>query len=153
MLTVVPANVDIATQEIIHLAREIDPQEERTLKILTKPDLVDKGAEDKVTDMIEEGNRNGQLGWIVVRNAGQKELDEKGFDRDHAERAFFQSPPWNNLPRDNCGVKSLMQRLQELLTVVVTREYPKVIDRDICITRYLIMLGESLTYVTRSSVR
>ncbi|KAE8549699.1 hypothetical protein EYB25_008223 [Talaromyces marneffei] len=42
MLTVVPANVDIATQEIIDMAREVDPEGNRTLGVLTKPDLVDK---------------------------------------------------------------------------------------------------------------
>ena len=43
-----PANVDIATQEIVHMAEEVDPEGKRTLGVLTKPDLVDKGAEDKV---------------------------------------------------------------------------------------------------------
>ena len=43
-----PANVDIATQEIVHMAEEADPEGGRTLGVLTKPDLVDKGAEDKV---------------------------------------------------------------------------------------------------------
>ena len=45
---VVPANVDIATQEIIQMAEDADPHSQRTLGVLTKPDLVDKGAEDKV---------------------------------------------------------------------------------------------------------
>ena len=45
---VVPANVDIATQEIIQMAEDADPRGQRTLGVLTKPDLVDKGAEDKV---------------------------------------------------------------------------------------------------------
>ena len=53
MLTVVPANVDIATQEIIEIAREIDPKGERTLPIITKIDLVDQGTQNKVIDMIE----------------------------------------------------------------------------------------------------
>ena len=43
-----PANVDIATQEIVHMAELADPHRKRTLGVLTKPDLVDKGAEDKV---------------------------------------------------------------------------------------------------------
>ena len=43
-----PANVDIATQEIAHMAEEADPEGGRTLGVLTKPDLVDEGAEDKV---------------------------------------------------------------------------------------------------------
>lgn len=44
----VPANVDIATQEIIQMAEDADQLGQRTLGVLTKPDLVDKGAEDKV---------------------------------------------------------------------------------------------------------
>lgn len=50
MLTVVPANVDVATQEILELARDCDPEGDRTLGILTKPDLVDRGAEGKSED-------------------------------------------------------------------------------------------------------
>lgn len=45
----VPANVDIATQEIVQMAEDADPTGRRTLGVLTKPDLVDKGAEDKVS--------------------------------------------------------------------------------------------------------
>jgi hypothetical protein len=45
---VVPANVDIATQEIIQMAEDADTHGQCTLGVLTKPDLVDKGAEDKV---------------------------------------------------------------------------------------------------------
>lgn len=44
----VPANVDIATQEIIQMAEDADPDRKRTLAVLTKPDLVDKGAEEHV---------------------------------------------------------------------------------------------------------
>jgi Dynamin family len=52
MLTVIPANVDIATQEILELAADADPEGLRTLGVLTKPDLVDQGAESKVVDLI-----------------------------------------------------------------------------------------------------
>ena len=45
----VPANVDIATQEIVQLAEDADQTKERTLGVITKPDLVDKGAEEKVS--------------------------------------------------------------------------------------------------------
>lgn len=44
---VVPANVDIATQEIIQMAEDADPHGQRTLGVLTKPGLVDKGAETR----------------------------------------------------------------------------------------------------------
>ncbi|GLA56072.1 hypothetical protein AnigIFM63604_004249 [Aspergillus niger] len=62
MLAVVPANVDIATQEIIEIARELDPDGIRTLRILTKPDLVDEGAEEKIIDLVEGTQDSEELG-------------------------------------------------------------------------------------------
>ena len=38
MLTVVPANVDIATQDIVQKAEKLDPEGVRTFGVLTKPD-------------------------------------------------------------------------------------------------------------------
>ena len=53
MLAVIPANVDVATQEILELAAEFDIDGNRTLGVLTKPDLVDGGAEPRVIDLVE----------------------------------------------------------------------------------------------------
>lgn len=126
MLTVVPANVDIATQEIIELAREVDPSGERTLRILTKPDLVDKGAENKVIDLIEDQNSGGRLGWILVRNLGQQQLEEGRVDRDIEEEYFHHTAPWNRLRAENFGIKALKDRLRDVLSSTVRREFPSV---------------------------
>ena len=53
ILAVIPANVDIATQEILKMAKKCDPEGERTLGVLTKPDLVDRGAEIRVVDLVQ----------------------------------------------------------------------------------------------------
>ena len=45
ILAVVPANVDIHNNEILTDAKKVDPEGSRTLAIITKPDLVDEGAE------------------------------------------------------------------------------------------------------------
>lgn len=126
MLTVVPANVDIATQEIIEMARELDPSGERTLRILTKPDLVDKGTENNVIDLIESQNASGQLGWVLVRNLGQQQLEKGDIDRDGEEEVFHQTAPWNRVRAENFGIKALKARLQEVLTSTVRREFPSV---------------------------
>lgn len=125
MLTVVPANVDIATQEIIEMAKELDPEGERTLRILTKPDLVDKGAENRVIDLIE-GQANSHLGWVLVRNLGQQELVDGNNDRDSMEELFYQKEPWNRLRAGSFGIKALKNRLQEILASIVRREFPSV---------------------------
>lgn len=53
ILAVIPANVDIATQEILKMAEKCDTKGQRTLGVLTKPDLVDRGAENRVVDLME----------------------------------------------------------------------------------------------------
>ena len=57
ILAVIPANVDIATQEILKMAEKCDAKGQRTLGVLTKPDLVDRGAEHRVIDLVE-GNKS-----------------------------------------------------------------------------------------------
>ena len=113
MLTVVPANVDIATQEIIELAREHDPDGQRTLGVLTKPDLVDKGAEQRVLDLLHGEDLILKHGWFLVRNLGQHELQEGGIDRNAAEDAFGRKEPWSSISPDRYGINSLRLRLQE----------------------------------------
>lgn len=43
ILAVSPANADIATSDGIRLAREVDPAGERTIGVLTKLDIMDRG--------------------------------------------------------------------------------------------------------------
>ncbi|KAE8147665.1 vacuolar sorting protein VPS1, dynamin [Aspergillus avenaceus] len=126
MLTVVPANVDIATQEIIEMAREFDPGSERTIGVLTKPDLVDKGAEDKVLDLVEGKKLYLQHGWILVRNLNQQELQYGNVNRDLEEEAFGRKAPWSSIPPDRFGIKSLKNRLQETVTENARRTFPSV---------------------------
>ena len=112
ILTVVSANVDIATQEILEKAEEVDPEGIRTLGVLTKPDLVDKGAEKNVIDLVEGRKHQLRLGWHVLRNASQAELDKRTADRDVTERTFFaRQSPWNSLDKERVGIASFRDRL------------------------------------------
>ncbi|KAL5070753.1 hypothetical protein RYX36_021640 [Vicia faba] len=51
ILAISPANQDIATSDAIKISREVDPTGERTIGVLTKIDLMDKGTD--VVDMLE----------------------------------------------------------------------------------------------------
>lgn len=127
MLAVIPANVDVATQEILEMAKKADPHQDRTLGVLTKPDLVDKGAEPKVIDLLEGRTRPMKLGWHVIRNPGQSDLASKDLDRDARESSFFRSQsPWNTVDVEKVGIDSLRVRLNEVLSSLVRKEFPKV---------------------------
>jgi hypothetical protein len=127
MLTVIPANVDIATQEILTMAEEADEDGHRTLGVLTKPDLVDSGAEAPVIDLIEGRKHKLTLGWCIVRNPGQKQLQSSSTNRDAIETEFFRgTTPWNTLEKDRVGISALRVRLREILASNIRREFPKV---------------------------
>lgn len=128
MLTVVPANVDIATQEIVEMAKELDPEGCRTLGVLTKPDLVDKGAEQGIVDLVAGKQSGTKIRWSVVRNPGQKELQDGNVDRQ-LEKVYFQNTsPWNTIKKNSLGIDALRTRLQEVITDHTRREFPKVDD-------------------------
>ncbi|XP_069492146.1 interferon-induced GTP-binding protein Mx1-like [Ambystoma mexicanum] len=76
-LVVVPSNVDIATTEALEMARQVDPNGERTLGILTKPDLVDKGTEKDVVDIVKNITISLKKGYMIVKCRGQQELQDK----------------------------------------------------------------------------
>lgn len=127
ILAVIPANVDIATQEILEMAAECDTEGERTLGVLTKPDLVDEGAEQHVLDLVEGKSHKLKLGWCIVRNRGQKELLELTADRNAVERYFFMGQnPWAKVEKDRVGVEALKRRLIEILAAIVRRQFGKV---------------------------
>uniref|UniRef100_A0A8D3CYZ7 Interferon-induced GTP-binding protein Mx n=1 Tax=Scophthalmus maximus TaxID=52904 RepID=A0A8D3CYZ7_SCOMX len=94
-LVVVPCTMDIATTEALRMAQEVDPDGERTLGILTKPDLVDKGTEQTVIDIVHNEVIHLKKGYMIVRCRGQQEITnevslaeaierEKAFFNDHA---------------------------------------------------------------------
>ncbi|NXG42434.1 MX protein, partial [Psilopogon haemacephalus] len=92
-LVVVPCNVDIATTEALKMAQELDPSGERTLGILTKPDLVDKGTEESIMKIMQNLNIPLKKGYVMVRCREQQgmydELDLASAIKK--ERIFFES--------------------------------------------------------------
>lgn len=93
---------------------------------MTKPDLVDDGAEHQVIDLVMGKRNKLKLGYCIVRNRSQKELDTDSDSRTRKERSFFSTDPWSSLPKDRVGVDALKSRLQDLLSEIVQREFPKI---------------------------
>ncbi|EPE34263.1 P-loop containing nucleoside triphosphate hydrolase [Glarea lozoyensis ATCC 20868] len=126
ILAVIPSNMDIATQEILSIAKELDPNGLRTLGVLTKPDLIDKGGEENVMSLVEGKRNQLRLGYCIVRNRGQSELSNDATTRHRKEKHFFSTEPWSRLDPDRVGTPALQRRLQELLVSITRREFPKV---------------------------
>uniref|UniRef100_A0A8C1S7H1 Uncharacterized protein n=1 Tax=Cyprinus carpio TaxID=7962 RepID=A0A8C1S7H1_CYPCA len=76
-LVVVPANIDIATTEALRMASKVDPTGQRTLGILTKPDLVDKGMEETVVRTVNNQVIQLKKGYMIVKCRGQQDINDK----------------------------------------------------------------------------
>ncbi|KAM3529473.1 hypothetical protein MY4038_005394 [Beauveria bassiana] len=124
ILAVLPCFVDFATQKILALAEEYDPNGERTLGILTKPDLlVEESGKNVVCSLVRGEQRPLNLGYHLVRSRGG---DDKGKAfSDEARDSEFKKKPWCTLPPDRLGVVALRQRLQHLLGDLTDKTFPK----------------------------
>uniref|UniRef100_A0A3Q2VFW9 Interferon-induced GTP-binding protein Mx n=1 Tax=Haplochromis burtoni TaxID=8153 RepID=A0A3Q2VFW9_HAPBU len=114
-LVVVPCNVDIATTEALNMAKLVDPDGERTLGILTKPDLVDKGTEENVVKIVHNEVIPLKKGYMVVKCRGQKEITEKVSLSEALknEEAFFKEH--KSLPRLDEQTQKKLEQTQENL--------------------------------------
>jgi hypothetical protein len=136
-MAVIPSNVDIATQEILKLAKEADPTGSRTLGVLTKPDLATEKATQQAVFELLQGKRNDlQLGYYVVKNRGADDVSSSLEQRNEAERKFFGAAPCNRISAEGrVGIDALGERLNELLMTLTKREFPKV-KKDISDCRH-----------------
>jgi GTPase SAR1 family protein len=131
ILAVIQANNDIANQGIIQRARKFDRAGRRTVGIITKPDLINKGTEGRIALLAKNQDTTKlKLGYFLLKNPSPSELEEHVTlkDRRRHELEFFSSPAWkeHRLDPARVGVASLREYLQELLDGHIERELPKV---------------------------
>uniref|UniRef100_A0A8C4RSD8 Interferon-induced GTP-binding protein Mx-like n=1 Tax=Erpetoichthys calabaricus TaxID=27687 RepID=A0A8C4RSD8_ERPCA len=115
-LVVVPSNVDIATTEALKMAKEFDPTGQRTLGILTKPDLIDKGNEENIVDIVRNLVIELKKGYMIVKCRGQQDIKKK-LSLEEAiqnERVFFEQHSYFSPLLDD--MKATIPLLAEKLT-------------------------------------
>ncbi|KAF5884248.1 interferon-induced GTP-binding protein Mx1, partial [Clarias magur] len=128
-LVVVPCNVDIATTEALKMAQEVDPNGERTLGILTKPDLVDKGTEETVVSILHNEVIYLTKGYMIVRCRGQKEIMDRVslHEATEKEKDFFKDHPQFSALYDE-GMATI-PKLAEKLTLELVNHIERSLPR------------------------
>ncbi|KAL4972590.1 P-loop containing nucleoside triphosphate hydrolase protein [Aspergillus desertorum] len=130
ILAVVQASNDIANQGIIKMAGKYDPDGQRTVGIIAKPDM-NQGAEAKIARIAKnEDTIKLKLGFFLLKNPSPTELEDHISmpARSALELRFFSTPVWarQKLDPDRVGVDKLRRFLQQLLDTHNERELPKV---------------------------
>lgn len=128
ILAVVSANCCFKTQMVLHMSEKHDPRRERTLGIITKPDLLPKGSADEEETLQLAKNQETAikliLGWHVLRNRDEGEQTTGADERDAQEERFFQSSPWSTIPPTDRGIKSLRKKLSKVLLEHIRKSLP-----------------------------
>lgn len=129
ILAVTPANQDIANSDALDMARQVDPEGFRTIGVLTKLDIMDRGT-DAVAAL-----RNDivplRLGYIGCVLRSQEDIINRRSmgDARLAERAFFESRPEYLEVASQCGIGHLARSLNQILVEHIRTMLPSLRTR------------------------
>lgn len=123
ILAVSAANTDLATSESLKFAREVDPNGERTLAVLTKIDIMDRGT--NANDALNGSIIPVKLGIVGIINRSQEDVLAKKTIEEQLinEKKFFETN-YKTIAHTN-GVPYLAKTLSRLLMDHIRFHLPK----------------------------
>lgn len=136
VLAVTSANTDLANSDAIQLSREVDPTGDRTLGVLTKLDLMDRGTDARGIFSGESADLPRlKLGYVGVVNRSQADIQDRKTIRQarQAETEFFTSNPAYSDLADRLGTAFLVTECSKLLAAHIRTSLPT-LDREITVT-------------------
>ncbi|PKA55240.1 Dynamin-related protein 3A [Apostasia shenzhenica] len=115
ILAVSPANADLANSDALQMARIADPDGSRTIGVITKLDIMDKGTDarnfllGKVIPL--------RLGYVGVVNRSQQDINFNRSIKDALanEEIFFRRNPVYHGLSNCCGIPQLAKKLNQIL--------------------------------------
>ncbi|KAJ4077728.1 hypothetical protein NW761_012046 [Fusarium oxysporum] len=129
-LVVINPNKTLPEQEVLRKSRWFDPHGERTIPIITKPDLMRPGSVEEQSYIKLAMNRESMnhfgLGWHVLCSRREEEISFSS--RDETEGQFFKGSAWSCIPSVDRGAASLRKKLSRALYQHMRRTLPLVVE-------------------------
>ena len=130
ILAIIGGNHDYVQQKVLTKAKYFDPKGDRTIGVLTKPDIIREiGLEEKFIALVNNQDIHNQfkLGWYVLRNPGPQDLGRQWTpeQRQRQEDEFFSQEKWSVIPPGIRGPNALKQKLSRQLVRHIARYIPK----------------------------
>ena len=126
ILAISPANSDIANSDSLSIAKRVDPNGERTIGVLTKLDIMDKGTSAR--DILMNKTHTLKLGYIGVVNRSQQDINlkkpmKKVLEEEH--RFFVTNQEYADIADVN-GYPYLANTLNQILLNHIKKNLPVV---------------------------
>ncbi|CAI7600917.1 unnamed protein product [Penicillium glandicola] len=148
ILAVTSANQDLANSDGLKLAREVDPEGQRTIGVLSKVDLMDDGTD--VVDILAGRIIPLRLGYVPVVNRGQRDIENKkliAYALEN-EKNFFENHKAYRNKASYCGTPYLARKLNLILMMHIKQTLPDIKARiSASLQKYtaeLAQLGDSM---------
>lgn len=148
ILAVTAANTDLANSDGLKLAREVDPEGQRTIGVLTKVDLMDEGTD--VVDILAGRIIPLRLGYVPVVNRGQRDIETKkaiSYALENEKNFFVNHRAYRN-KASYCGTPYLARKLNLILMMHIKQTLPDIKARIAAsLAKYsaeLAQLGDSI---------
>ncbi|TYH15716.1 hypothetical protein ES288_A05G064500v1 [Gossypium darwinii] len=125
ILAVSPANSDLATSDALQIAKLADPTGSRTVGVITKLDIMDRGTNacnfllGKVVPL--------KLGYVGVVNRCQEDINKNRSIQEAIayEEQFFHDHPVYNSVSNHCGIPQLAKKLNQILEQHIRKDLPR----------------------------
>ncbi|KAJ1860133.1 Dynamin- GTPase protein [Coemansia sp. RSA 2703] len=126
IVAISPANVDIVNSESLKFAREVDPKGSRTIGVITKIDLMDRGTNS--LDILTGRVYPLRLGFVGVVNRSQEDTQSnKPIAESLAfEEEFFRTHQVYRTIQQHCGTANLAKVLNQLLMQHIRDHLPNI---------------------------
>ena len=128
ILCVIPANADMTTSDALQMARDLDPKGIRTIGVITKIDIMDKGTNAKRMIMGQEVPL--RLGYVGVKNRSQQDINDKMRVKKalEEEKLYFSSHKiYSSIPSEVLGTVSLTKKLTKVLFTHIKNYLPQIV--------------------------
>ncbi|RCV28776.1 hypothetical protein SETIT_5G430200v2 [Setaria italica] len=115
ILAVSPANADLANSDALQMARVADPDGSRTIGVITKLDIMDRGTDAR--NFLLGNVIPLKLGYVGVVNRSQQDINSDLSIKDALarEEKFFRTQPAYHGLTQYCGIPQLAKKLNQIL--------------------------------------
>jgi dynamin 1-like protein len=117
------------------MAREIDPKGIRTIGVVTKIDIMDKGTNAK--RMIEGKDVSLRLGFVGIKNRSQQDIIDRISVKAAIEKEklyFTTHPVYSTMTQSLLGIGNLTSKLTKILFTHIKHSLPEIMKeiKDKC---------------------
>jgi dynamin 1-like protein len=124
ILAITAANTDLSNSDAIQLAKEVDPEGDRTIGVITKIDIMDKGTD--ALDMLLGRVIPLKHGFVGVVNRSQLDIKNNKTIEEalQAEKEYFSSHELYSKISEKLGTRYLAETLNKILIQHINKCLP-----------------------------